>query len=164
MKEEWLELDGFPDYVISSLGNVFNIKTKAPRSFSRNQQGLVKVTLSRNGQLHTRSLAVLVAQTFVPDHNSVFDTPIHLDGDRWNNCASNLAWRPRWFAIKYHQQFREVAFHKISLSLELIQTQEKFFGVMDPCIKYGLCYMDVILSYTNNSRVFPLEFQFRRVG
>ena len=35
-----------------------------------------------------------------------FDTPINLDGDRHNNRVENLTWRPRWFAIKYNQQFR----------------------------------------------------------
>lgn len=104
--EEWVRLDEFPEYKVSDLGDIKNERSGRLVAKSLTKQGGVKVGLYHDNKQHTRSVAVLVAKAFVPGYDeSVFTTPIHLDADQRNCEASNLAWRPRWFAYRYHQQF-----------------------------------------------------------
>jgi len=113
MRVQWHELEEFPDYAVSEQGDIANIKTGIPRKLSINGQGIVKITLyDTRKQLVTRSVARMVAEAFVPKPDQeIFDTPIHMDGELTNCRADNLVWRPRWFAIKYHRQFRNKLFH-----------------------------------------------------
>lgn len=105
MFEEWVTILEFPAYKISNFGNVMNQETQRPVACSLTKQGVVKVALTNPVGRFTRSVAVLVAHIFVHGYNDIFNTLIHLDGDLKNCEASNLMWRPRWFAYQYHRQF-----------------------------------------------------------
>jgi hypothetical protein len=163
---EWRELFDFPNYAISDDGRVMNVTTGQIKNNSANQTNVAMVNFSVNGDQFVRSVAVLVAQTFldraeVPDH---FDTPIHLDGDRGNCRADNLAWRPRWFAVKYHQQFKpweREKRHGARYPVELIETGEVFETSWEAAIKYGMLDEHIFVGMTNNTFVFPHGFHFR---
>ena len=73
-------------------------------ALNMNQYGVVFVGLFNRGQ-HKKGVARLVAQAFIERNFPAYNTPINIDGDRWNNSVNNLAWRPRWFAVKYNRQF-----------------------------------------------------------
>ena len=84
----------------------------------------------RDGEQRHRSVPLLVAKAFIPQPPGPFDTPINLDGDRHNNHIHNLAWRPRWFAIKYNQQFRypyKILFEAPVVELEHGEVSENSF-------------------------------------
>lgn len=108
--ERWKPVDGFENYHVSSHGRV---TAASPRdrmlSPHRNQRGILSVILTKDGKQYRRSVAGLVARAFVPssEYGELFDTPMHLDGDKDNCLYSNLVWRPRWFAIRYHRQFKD---------------------------------------------------------
>lgn len=108
----------------------------------------------------TRSVALLVAEAFVPRPRDTFNSPIHLDGDRGNCRLVNLTWRPRWFAVKFHQQFRDIRFHHRDIELGIRGTRERFRGWAEPCMKYGLLYTAIINSYRHNDTVFPTGQRF----
>jgi len=169
MKEEWIELEEFPDYAVSNLGNILCLRNDLVRRPSQNQQGIAKITLVLDGRTHTRAVAVLVAKTFLKRDASylrdpnIFNTPINTDGDRMNCCVDNLMWRPRWFAIKYHQQFQYIEFHQAHPYIEEIETGERFNNIKDPSINYGLYYRDIIKSFMNHVYVFPTGQEFRLV-
>ena len=161
---QWAELEGFPDYAINELGEIGNMKTGMPRKLSINQQGIPMVSLyAENGRPYTRSVAVLVANAFIPEERPHFDTPIHLDGDRLNCRVDNLAWRPRWFAIKYHKQFRYEDFYNIQVHLVELETGQHYESVKDACTTNGLYFQDVIKSYVEGTFVFPTEQEFRLI-
>lgn len=164
MKETWTELEEFPNYVINTNGEIVNMKWGGrPLQHSRNQQGLPKVTLIRDGRPITRSPARLVAETFIPEDREAFDTPIHLDGDRMNCSTDNLMWRPRWFAIKYHKQFMFDIFHTDLAHRVDIESGEHYYGLKEVCMKNGLYYFDVEKSCVEETFV-PITFQeFRYV-
>lgn len=107
--ERWKPIEGFEDYYVSSNG-LITVARSSNRTlaYHRNQRGILSVTLRKDGVQYRRSVAGIVARAFVPpsEYGELFDTPIHLDGDRANCVALNLMWRPRWFAIRYHQQFK----------------------------------------------------------
>lgn len=166
MQEAWQELEEFPGYAISSEGQVMNTNTDVLKKPSANQQGIAIVNLHKDGRQHVRSVAVLVADHFiprdgVPDH---FDTPIHLNGDKMDCRADNMDWRPRWFAIKYHQQFNpEERAKKFGYRqpVEIIETGEVFDTSWDAAIKYGLLDQEIFVATVNRTYVFPHRFTFR---
>lgn len=159
----WVELDEFPDYAVSEMGDVHNIRTGLPRKTSENQQGVVKISMYVGNRLYTRSVAVLVAENFCDGRSDIFDTPIHLNGDRTDCRASNLQWRPRWFAIKYHRQFDVPAFHEQTPEIEEINTGNRYSRVKHACIDLGLYYNDVYRSYVHDAPIPFTDARFRLV-
>jgi hypothetical protein len=164
MQERWENIEDFPHYAVSNYGDVVNLKTDCLRKQTQNQQGVSMVTISRNGRGYTKAVGLLVARAHVLNQYDaeVFNTPIHLDGNRTNCHAENLMWRPRWFAIKYHQQFDFLNFRLANDPLEVIQTKEAFDHLRIPSVKYGLLYTQIVLSALNrNVYTLPTGWSFR---
>jgi hypothetical protein len=161
VRERWQELEEFPDYAISEYGEVANIKTGMPRKTSINQQGIVKISLYQGRELITRSVAVMVAEAFVPGETEFFNTPIHLDGDRENCRADNLMWRPRWFAVQYHRQFHNEDFHRMDVRIEELTTGREYQSVKEACMDLGLYYNDVYRSYVHEIQIPLTRHEFR---
>lgn len=163
MRREWRELEEFPDYAVSEWGEITNMRSGVIRKLSINGQGIAKISLyNQDKQLLTRSVARIVADAFVqhPDAEA-FDTPIHLDGDQRNCRADNLLWRPRWFAIKYHKQFRMEEFHAARGTFIELDSEEVYESIKEICIRNGLYWQDVIKCVTEETFVFPTWQKFR---
>lgn len=163
MREQWEEIDEFPNYLVSDLGNIVSQKTGVPRKPSRNSQGHLKITLSRDGQLITRAVGPLVAEAFVAGRDDVFNQLIHLDGDYRNCAADNLMWRPRWFAIRYHKQFMYEPFYEEGVKIVEMETGEHFASLKEVCTTYGLYHYDVTKSCVEHVPV-PFTHQEFRYG
>lgn len=150
--EEWVEIDEFPEYGVSNEGRVTSSKSTRIIKPTYNQQGICSVGLFVDGELRRRSLALLVAKAFLPKHPiKYFDTPIHLDGNRSNCNVTNLAWRPHWYAVQYHQQFKNNLYW-CKGPIEDIETGELFEDSREIVIRYGLLPKDVMLDLTNQRR------------
>ncbi len=158
--EEWKEIDLFPEYSISNYGRVRSNKTDRILALSRNQYGVVQVGLMRNHKQYHRSVPLLVAKAFVPEPGGAFDTPINLDGDRTNNHMDNLVWRPRWFAIRYNQQFRHPYENSIVSPIIDLKTQEVSENSLECAKRYGLLEKDLVLSIINRTYVWPTYQEF----
>lgn len=162
--EEWVNLEhiGFSDYSVSNYGEIRNDVTNKRMRPSYNQLGMCKIGMmpSDGGLQTTLSVSLLVANTFLPDPpNKRFDTPINLDGDRTNNRADNIVWRPKWFAVKYRQQFSNDR-RGFIVPIREIHTREEFETSWDAAIKYGLIDREIAIAITNNIYVFPTGQQF----
>lgn len=156
-------IEGFADYVVGEDGTVYNTRRNVKVRPSKTQRGATKVTLYRDGRPYTKSLALLVAQAhlwndFDPE---LFNTPIHLDNDSDNNCVENLAWRPRWFAVKYSRQYWMTDYRYNKSMIQEVTTGIVYKGAMEVCQKYGVLFVDVVRSCTHNTTVFPQFKQFR---
>lgn len=163
MDEEWKELPLFKGYSVSNHGRVRSDKTDLILALKVNQYGVVMVGMMRGGVQFHRSVPKLVATAFIPRKYPLFDTPINVDGDRHNNHVDNLMWRPRWFAIKYNQQFRyRYKFH-IPNKIMNIDTEEIFENSWECAIHYGLLERDLVMSIFNRTYVWPLYQQFRAI-
>ena len=162
MQEIWesLETIGFPGYIISNKGEVRNEKNGRVLKLSANQYGVVRVGLMKReeGKQITLSLSRLVARMFVPGHGPTFNTPINLNGNREDCTAENLAWRPRWFAVKYFAQFKGEPL----LAVEIcdIETLWEFENSRDAAVKNGLLEEDVMKSVVNGDPCFPTWQRF----
>lgn len=160
MDEIWVALDEFPSYAVTNYGTITNIATRRDVRQSQTKQGAVKVGLMRGGVQYTRSVKVLVAETFVDGRSDIFDTPINLDGDPRNNNADNLAWRPRWFAWKYSRQFSHISKADRQGPVRDLRTREVYDSVYDASITNGLLMTDVWRSIHHEEATFPTKQQF----
>lgn len=159
----WTRLGAFPDYEIHEMGYVRRLSSGRPVSPSINQQGNPYVGLSRDKTQHKRSLALLVAMEFLDrPPNSRFDTPIHLNGDKTNCSSENLMWRPRYFAIKYHQQFWNGRRGFIVPVFE-VNTGETFPSSWEAATKYGLIDREILEAAVNRTVCFPTGQHFRPI-
>lgn len=95
--EEWRYVMNFPEYVISSLGNIRRAggNTGRPLTLHADDLGNVFVMLSagRNDRRRLR-LDKIVAASFLPPvaGRMMAKEVVHLDGNRSNCRADNLAW------------------------------------------------------------------------
>jgi NUMOD4 motif len=161
MSEIWREIEHFPDYSVSNYGRVCSDRFERILVTYENQYGVVQVGMMQDGIQKHRSVPLLVAKTFIPQPSGPFDTPINLDGDRHNNHVDNLVWRPRWFAVKYNQQFRHPFEYPILSPLEDLKTGEISENSFECAKRYGLLEEDVVISTLNHTYVWPTYQQFR---
>jgi hypothetical protein len=178
--EEWARILDFPDYMVSSYGQVMNIKRDFLLERSQVQGGAVRVNLYHNGRQGTRSVKVLVAEAFVPrpesyesqmeraresglqvgewtfDHSPEQDTPIQLDNHELNLRADNLAWRTRSFAWNYKRQFHELSDVHTVGPVQDVDSGTLYRDIYDAATANGLLFKDVwrcAQGYTD--RVWP---------
>jgi hypothetical protein len=160
MREQWITIYEFSDYSVSNYGRVRSDKTGRILSLSQTQFGLVNVGMMRNGVQYHRSVPLLVARAFLPIRPGPFDTPINLDGDRYNNRVDNLIWRPRWFAIKYNRQFRYPYHNPITTSIVDVKSGEVSLDSFECAKRYGLLEEEVVISVLNRTYVWPTYQEF----
>jgi hypothetical protein len=163
MEQEWTNLAsiGFPNYSLSTSGEVRNDETGKLLALTPNNRGHFKVSLyNKQRERNTIRVAPLVADFWLPGRTETFDTVIHLDGNKANASLENLAWRPRWFAWEYHRQF-EFDHYWIERPIEDADTEEFFSNSLRAVVKYGLLAKGVLLSILNQEKVFPHWQRFR---
>lgn len=161
MQEEWLPVEGFDDYVVSNYGYVKNALTDRVLSSSPVQYGMLTVAMVKDGKQYRRSISGLVARAFLPDPaREDFNTPIHLDGDRQNCRVDNLLWRPRWFAVNYHLEWKHRPFAGFHSDIRLMETGEVFDTLREPAQKYGMLEREIHRSLLQGTRVFPTGYTF----
>jgi hypothetical protein len=159
--QEWREIVGFSGYSVSDAGAIQNDNTGRLMRTYRNTKGIETVGLMCQGVQHKRSVAVLVADAFIRTARSLtFDTPINLDGDRFNNRVTNLAWRPLWFAQRYHRQFK-FGPRGFARPVQNTHTEEIYPTSWDAAINLGLLERELVMSILDRTYVFPLYQTFR---
>lgn len=104
LKEEWRDIQGFPNYQISNLGNVKSkeryTKARGNKIIHRKER-LLKIQTDHKGYKYVRlynsngfkakKVHRLVAETFIENPNNLPQVN-HKDGDKTNNCINNLEW------------------------------------------------------------------------
>lgn len=155
----------FPEYSVSRLGEIRRDASGRILAYKVNQYGVVYVGLMRDHRQRQRSVALLVATAFIPRGQFGFahlDTPINKNGDRFDNRVENLVWRPRWYAVKYNQQFRHPYDRPIRAPIQDMESGAVFDNSWDCAIQYGLLERDVVLSILNNTYT-AITYQYFQV-
>lgn len=160
---DWRNIASFPGYSVSTEGGVRNDDTGRNLKLLVNQRGIVYVGLTSRRVQYQRAVSMLVAEAFLPQpRHASFGSPINLDGNRHNNMADNLLWRPRWFARQYFHQFQTspLGFHH---PIEEIDTREEFKSSWEAATKYGLLDLDIKLTTLAGLPVWPTNQSFRLI-
>lgn len=160
MSWTWAPILEFPEYSVNEIGQIKNDKTGHIMAVQQNQSGVAMVKLVRDGKQYTRSVANIVATYFVDGKDYIFETPINLNGNRLDCRAENLAWRPRWFAIRYHMQF-DVPPFTFEQPIVCLDTDEVFDQPREAAVKYGLLEKEIVEDLHNQKGVWPLGYDFR---
>lgn len=90
--EKYLPIKDFPNYEVSSLGNIRNIKTKKilkPQKAKRG--GYLRIMLYRNNKGYTITIHRAVALSHLNNPNNYPEVD-HKDRNKFNNQLSNLRW------------------------------------------------------------------------
>ena len=96
--EQWMQVSGFPNYMISSCGRVMNITTfRILRPGINDTTGYLYVVLSSNGESSNKSIHRLVAESFIlnlndlpfVDHKDIYSVNNHISNLRWCNQREN---------------------------------------------------------------------------
>ena len=89
--EQWKIIQGFENYLVSSLGNVKTVKGNFKKVVYDNKNSYGYVELWKNNKGKKFRIHRLVAETFIPNYDNK-EQVNHIDGDKNNNCVSNLEW------------------------------------------------------------------------
>lgn len=161
--EEWMPIPDFPGYLVSSAGYVQHERRSKDLTRFVTPTGTAYVGLTVGNRTHNRSLALLVANAFLPTpRNSSFTTPINLNGNRLDNRAENLKWRPLWFARKYFHQFPWTG-TGYNIPILLLDTGEVFPNSWAAATRFGLLNMDLTVAIANRDKAWPTQQIFRPV-
>lgn len=161
--ETWKTIEDFPDYAVSTGGNIRNKKTGRILKPSSNQYDVLMVGLMRDGVQYKRSVPLLVLDAFMTRPNVHFDTPINLNGHRTDNRLENLLWRPRWYAVQYNRQFDEPYEHPINKPIRDPESGMIFPDSFSVATHYGLLERDIVLSILNRTVVWITYTRFELV-
>lgn len=153
--EEWVPIKGFPNYSVSDAGNVRQDNFDRLIHPRANQYGGVYVGLMSHGVQYCRSLPLIVAEAFLPQGLANFDTPINLNGDRFDCRVENLMWRPRAYARKYNHQFKEPYFDHIPDPVRVKHTRKKYANSFEAACRFGLLESEVIKSIVYVTYAWP---------
>ena len=97
MQEIWRDIPDYEGlYQVSNLGRVKSLNynhTKSERVLcnKKHKSKYLTVTLCKDGCKKNKSIHVLVATAFIQNNNN-YPCVNHLDGDKGNNCVTNLEW------------------------------------------------------------------------
>ena len=88
-QEIYANIVGFPNYQVSTFGNVKNVKTGRILKAGLDGNGYLKVDLMNDGERSTKAVHKMVANAFLenPENKICVD---HIDHNRTNNHISNL--------------------------------------------------------------------------
>lgn len=157
MEELWSEIRGFEAYEVSTYGRIIRSASGRFLQYYQNQYHVVNVGLMRGHAQFKRSVPLLVARAYVPKlaAHFAFNTPINIDGDRWNNRVDNLVWRSRRYAILYNQQFLNPYDNPITVPIVDIATGMEYPDSFSCAIANGLLEQDIVLAILNLTFTWP---------
>lgn len=123
MKEIWKDIVGFSGlYKVSNLGRIKSVDKKVNNNggLQHREERILKTRLNRHGYLqvvlsknksYTKTIHRMVAEAFIPNIKNKPQIN-HIDGDKTNNCVSNLEWATRQENMQhaYHKLKRKMGF------------------------------------------------------
>ena len=125
LKETWAKINGWPNYEVSTYGNVRNVKTRKMLKPFKAGNGYLQVELFNNGKSRYMKIHILVAKAFLPDTGRNPDGTImighhqvnHRDECKTNNNLLNL----EWCDSKYNNYYSDT-FRKLQKKVQCIET------------------------------------------
>ena len=133
MATRWKTIKGFEGYMISTDGQVKNIKTGKILKGFKNKKGYLQVPFYKNGKRIQPYIHKLVAEAFIdnPENKTQVN---HIDGNKTNNNVNNLEWcnnrENQIHAIKNHLRKNIKAVYQYNKDNTFIKKWESSAEVM----------------------------------
>lgn len=105
--EIWKSIQEATNYEVSNLGNIKNSKTDYILKGRKSQSGYLQVSITMKDTLKAKNQYIhrLVAQYFIPNLENKREVN-HKDGNKLNNCVTNLEWVTSSENQKYRHQLQ----------------------------------------------------------
>lgn len=98
--EIWKDIKDYEGlYQASNLGNIKSVKKNRNLKFINRSDGYYYINLSKKSKVKPTKVHRIIAQTFIENPNN-YNIINHIDGNRKNNCISNLEWCTQSHNIK----------------------------------------------------------------
>ena len=154
MTEIWKNILEYPNYKISNFGNIMNInKNKILHiNYERLKKTNTRVRpgLSKDGKIKQFYLHRLVAEYFIDNPNDLPEVN-HIDGNIYNNNASNLEWISKIDNMRHANDNNLINRWKRAIIVIDKNTKEKkIFESVSKCAEYFNYSKGRISNYCNN--------------
>lgn len=141
-REIWKDIQGYGGkYQVSNLGRVRSILRNKILIPKKTKKGYLRIRLYENNHCKNIVIHRLVAFAFIPNPENKPQVN-HKDGNKENNCVSNLEWcscyENFWHANKHNLtrfKWRPVALMKNGIVIQRFESQTKAFK--ETKSKYG---------------------------
>ena len=136
--EIWKDIEGYPNYQISTMGRVKSLgnnktrKDKILKSY-KNNKGYLVVHLYKEGKVKGYSIHRLVTSAFIPNPNNLPQVN-HKDEDKTNNRVDNLEWCDNDYNRNYGTRTERVA-KTLSIPILQFNLDGKFIKKWDSIIQ-----------------------------
>lgn len=168
MQEIWKNIEEYPDYQVSNLGNVKTLEKYVNSGIKNNNKvkrksmllkkhiklGYCEVCLTKNNKKHYIKVHRLVAMAFLPNPNN-FPQVNHKDENPLNNNVSNLEWCTAKYNCNYgnrnkkiykNNPFKAIRVNQYDLNNNLINS----FDSIAKASRYFGCSRLTISRYCSN--------------
>lgn len=162
-EEVWAEILGFPGYLVSNYGHIFNKRRERMMSTSLNNHGYVKISLyGEDGERHTQLVAPMVGEAFVERPDRRCRNIMALDGDLSNVVAWNLVWRPSGFVWRYYHQLRtpQPGYFQ-NLPVVDMTRAKQYDSIIEAGMVNGQMFEDIWRSTYSGDAIFPYHSVYR---
>lgn len=158
--EEWRQIRGFPDYMISNLGRVKSLSRDYKYGSHddmilspTDRRGYFRVTLFQNGKRHYKAVHRLVAESFISNPNNL-PCVNHKDENRINNRVDNLEWCTHKYNSRYGSA-REKISKRVSRRVEQYTKDGKLIKTWDSMTLASEVIGVTVSSISHSCRYFP---------
>ena len=112
MLEVWKSIKEYPDYLVSNMGNIKNIKTNKYLKPIASYNGYQRVGLYKDGKMILFSVHRLVANAFLSNPSNLPQVN-HKDENKLNNTVENLEWCTAKYNANYGNKSKRTVETKI---------------------------------------------------
>ena len=141
--EQWLDIEDFPGYQVSSFGSVKSFKQRQPKLHALSKGNhYLQCSLSNDGVIVTKHVHQLVAAAFHGHQPNLVVR--HLDGDCLNNSATNLRYGTHKENMDDQARHGTLAFGERCGSSKLTDTKVRLIRKLR---KHGISAKDLIKAF-----------------
>lgn len=142
MVEEWIPIPEFEDYLVSSEGNIYSLKSKKFIKLQPNSDGYLGFSVWNNGKPKTLAVHKLVGNLFLEPVEGLLEID-HINRNLLDNRLCNLRRANRSIQVKNTIRYNAVGYkyitrhtQNIGYIVQVPNIKKKYFRTLDEAIKY----------------------------
>lgn len=130
----FVDIEGFEDYMISNIGTVYSKKSKKLLSPGEMASGHLYVTLCLNGKATNKYIHKLVAEAFIEKPSEAHNDVHHINLCKSDNRPENLMFLTHSEHTKMHQESNI----KARIAIRCLETGKTYKSILEAANDLGL--------------------------